>query len=74
LSRLTLSDKYGIFAAVALLFLILIDNAIAMLVVSAIGLAVGAFVARQGETKRVAWVSAAAFAIALAFGIFSLLR
>jgi hypothetical protein len=74
LPPLTLADKYGLFAAVALVFLILIDNAVAMIAVSVVGLALGAVVAWRGETKRVAWISVAAFAITLAFGIFSLLR
>jgi hypothetical protein len=74
LPPLTLADKYGVFTALALLALILADNAIAMIVVSIVGLAIGGFVAWRGDTKRVAWVSVAAFAITLVFGIFSLLR
>jgi hypothetical protein len=74
LPPLSLSDKYGLFTAVALVILILLDNTIAMIVVAVIGLAVGGFVAWKGEPKRVAWISVAAFAVTLAFGVFSLLR
>lgn len=71
---LSRSDVYGIGAALALLFLILFDNAWAMLAVSAIGLLAGLWVARQGEVKRVVWAATAAFGVALAFALFVLLR
>lgn len=70
---LTLSDKYGIATVVALALLILVNNAVIMLVVSAIGLAAGFYVARQDDAKRVAWIATAAYAISLAFAGLSLL-
>lgn len=68
------SNIYGIGAALALLFLILFDNAWAMLAVSVIGLLAGLWVARQGEVKRIVWVATAAFGVALVFALFILLR
>lgn len=72
--NLSNSELYGIGAALALLFLILFDKAWAMLVVSAIGLLTGFWVARQGEVKRTVWVATAAFAVALIAAVFVLLR
>lgn len=69
-----LAEAYGIGAALALLFLVLFDNAWAMLIVSLIGLLTGLWVARGGEVKRVVWVATAAFGVALAFALFALLR
>lgn len=74
MQSLTLSDKYAIAASIALLILVLFDNAILMLVVSAGGLLAGILVLRQGAVRRVTWVAAAAFAIALAFALITLLR
>lgn len=71
---LSRSEVYGIAAALALLFLILFDNAWVMLAVSAAGLLAGLWMARQGEVKRLVWVATAAFAVALAFAVFALLR
>ncbi len=74
MQSLTPSDKYAVAASIALLILVLFDNAILMLVVSVLGLLAGIWVVRQGEMRRVAWVAAAAFAIALAFALVTLLR
>jgi hypothetical protein len=74
LPSLSISDKYAIAAAVALLFLVLFDNAVVMLIVSAVGLFAGVLVIRQPETRRVAWVATAAFAISLAFAVATLIR
>lgn len=74
MQSLTLSDKYALAAALALLLLVLFDNAVLMLAVSAIGLFAGIWVARRGEIRRVAWVAMVAFAVALAFAVVSLLR
>lgn len=68
------SGLYGVASALALLFLILFDNAWVMLVISAVGLLVGFWLARQGEVKRVVWVATGAFAVALVFAVFMLLR
>jgi uncharacterized membrane protein YozB (DUF420 family) len=74
MQSLTPSDKYAMAASIALLIMVLFDNAVLMLVVSVIGLLVGIWVMRQGETRRVAWVAAAAFMIALVFALVGLLR
>jgi hypothetical protein len=71
---LTLSDKYAIGAAIALLIMVLVDNAILMLVLAVIGLVGGVWVVRQPETRRVVWVAAAAFVLALVFAVYALLR
>jgi len=71
---LSRSEIYGVAAALALLFLVLLDNAWVMLVASAAGLLAGLWLARQGEVKRLVWVATAAFAVALAFAVFMLLR
>lgn len=71
---LDLSDKYAIGAALALLLMVLIDNAILMLVLSLIGLVAGAWVVQRPETRRVAWVAAVAFILALMFAVYALLR
>ena len=68
------SEAYGVGAALALLFLVLLDNAWAMLVVSVVGLLAGLWLARQGEVKRLVWVATAAFGVALVFALFALLR
>ncbi len=72
--NLSRSDLFGLAAALALLLLIWLNNAWVMLGVSAVGLVAGLWLARQGEVKRVAWVATVAFAVALAFAVFMLLR
>lgn len=74
MTQISRSEAYGIGAALALLFLVLFDNTWAMLIISAIGLLAGLWVARQGEVKRVVWVATVAFGVALAFALFTLLR
>ncbi len=74
MGNLTLSDKYGMGAALGLLVMVLIDNPIVMLVVSVIGILAGFFVVRQGEVRRVGFVAFAAFVIAGAFAVFTLVR
>ncbi len=74
MKNLSLSEAYGIGAALALLFLVLFDNTWAMLIVSLIGLLAGLWTARQGDVKRVVWVATAAFGVTLMFAVFALLR
>ena len=74
MSRLTLSDKYGIAAAFALLVMVWINSALLMLVLSVAGLIAGFWVARRGETRRVVFVAFAGFAVAAVFAIIGLVR
>jgi hypothetical protein len=74
MAHLTLSDKYGIAAALGLLLLVLFDSAILMLVVSVVGILAGLWVLRGGETRRVAYVALLAFAVAAMFGVYGLIR
>lgn len=74
MKNISRSDAYGIGAALALLFLVLFNNAWAMLIVSLVGLFAGFWVARQGDVKRVAWVATVAFGVTLAFALFAVLR
>jgi hypothetical protein len=74
MSNMGLSEKYGLAAALALLLVVLVDNAVVMLIVSVTGLAAGALVVRSGDARRVALVAAIAFAIVFGFAIYNLLR
>jgi hypothetical protein len=74
MSDFSLSDKYGIAAAIGLFFAVLSENAVVMLIISIVGLAVGIRVLRAGEARRVAFVAAVAFALVFGFGLFELLR
>ncbi|MCX7706408.1 MAG: hypothetical protein N2204_00170 [Anaerolineae bacterium] len=71
---LSLSERYAILAALALLFLVLLDNAVVMAAVSVVGLTVGLWVLRRGDIRRVAVVATVAFALALVFALVALLR
>ncbi|OIO98459.1 MAG: hypothetical protein AUK03_01325 [Anaerolineae bacterium CG2_30_64_16] len=68
------AQAYAIAAAILLLFLVMLNNAVAMLVVSIIGLAAGLLIARRGEMGRPAVIAMAGFAAALAFAVVMLLR
>jgi uncharacterized membrane protein YozB (DUF420 family) len=72
--NLTASEKYGIAAALGMLLMVAVNNALLMLVVSILGLIAGFWVVRQGEVRRVAFVAFAAFAIAAVFAVLGLLR
>lgn len=74
MKNLTLSEKYGIVAVLALFIVVLIDNPIVMLVIATLGLGGGMFVVQQGEAKRVTYVAAIAFALILGFGLFRILQ
>ena len=70
----SISEMYAIASAIALLILVLVNNPVAMLVVSVAGLAGGVFVARQGKVWRLAMVAMAGFAAVLALALVSLWR
>jgi uncharacterized membrane protein YozB (DUF420 family) len=74
LSNLTPSDKYGIAATIALILMVVIDNAVVMLVLSLAGLVAGFWIVRRGEVRRVAFIAFAAFAIAAVFAVIGLVR
>ena len=74
MSALSLPERYAILAALALLLLVLVDNAILMAVVSAAGLVGGLWVLRRGDLRRVAVVATVAFAVTLVFALVSLVR
>lgn len=74
MGNLTLSEKYGIVAALALAIVAFINNAILMLAVSVIGILAGAWVLRQGEARRVGYVAFGGFAIVAVFAIIQLVR
>ncbi len=74
MGNLTVSEKYGLAAAVALIIMVAINSALVMLVLSILGLIAGFWVVRQGEVRRVAFVAFAGFAIAAVFAIMGLVR
>jgi hypothetical protein len=74
MDRLSLSETYAIAAAIVLLFLVALNHAVVMLVVSLFGLAAGVLVARRGQMRRSAIVAVAGFAAALAFAVVMVLR
>ncbi len=67
-----MSEKYAIAAVLGLLLITLINSAMVMLAISAVGLLAGVWVLRQGEVRRVAFVALAGFAIAAVFAIIGL--
>jgi uncharacterized membrane protein YozB (DUF420 family) len=71
-SNLTPSEKYGIAAAVALIAMVLVNNAILMLVLSLAGIGAGIWVIRKGEVRRVAFVGFVAFIMAAVFAVIGL--
>lgn len=74
MGNLTLSDKYGIAAAVALLIMVAINSPVVMLAVSLLGIVVGFWVVRQGQVRRVALVAFVAFVMAAVFAVISFAR
>jgi hypothetical protein len=73
-SRLTPSEGYALAAALALLVLTWLDNAVLMLIGAALGLAAGVWVARRGEVRRAAYFAMAGCAVAAVFAGFVLMR
>lgn len=70
--NMTLSEKYGLAAAIALMIMVAINSALLMLALSVLGLIAGVWVWRQGEVRRVAFVAFAGFAIAAIFAVIGL--
>ncbi|MBM4458972.1 MAG: hypothetical protein FJ011_14625 [Chloroflexi bacterium] len=68
------SERYTLTAAIALLLLVLLDNAELMLTVSALGLVCGLIIAWKSDLKRAGVVALAAFAVAGALALWRLLR
>jgi hypothetical protein len=71
-SNLTPSDKYGFAAAVGILLMAVLNNALVMLILSLAGLIAGFWLFRRGEVRRVAFVAFAGFAIAAVFAVIGL--
>lgn len=74
MQNITPSEKYGIAAALGLIVMTLLNNALLMLVLSVIGLIAGFWILRQGEVRRVAFVAFAALALAAVFAVIGLVR
>lgn len=74
MQNITLSEKYGIAAAIGLMVMVMFNNALLMLVLSVAGLAAGFWIMRKGDVRRVAFVAFAAFALAAAFAVIGLVR
>ncbi len=72
MGNLTLSDKYSIGAAIALMLVALVNNTVVMLVVSVLGILAGLWVLRQGEGRRAGYVALGGFAIAVVFAVIQL--
>jgi hypothetical protein len=70
--NLTLSEKYGMAAVVALMIMVAINSALLMLVLSVVGIIAGFWVLRRGEVRRVAFVAFGGFAIAAVFAVIGL--
>ncbi|MCX6029794.1 MAG: hypothetical protein NT169_10890 [Chloroflexi bacterium] len=70
----TWSEKYALAAAIALLFLVILDNAVVMFVVALAGLVAGLLIAWRASLKRAGVVALAGFAVAIVFAVFVLLR
>ena len=67
----SMPQTYAVASALVLFLLVLVNDALAMLVVSIIGLVAGIFVARSGEMWRPAMVAMAGFGAMLAFSLAS---
>lgn len=74
MQNITPSEKYGIAAALGLLLVVMLNNALLMLVISILGLVAGFWVVRRGEVRRVAFVAFMAFAITAVFAVIGLVR
>ncbi len=74
MSLQTWSEKYALAAAIVLLFLVLLDNSLALLIVSAFGLAAGLLITWRSSLKRAGAVALVGFAVAAALAAFKLLK
>ena len=71
---MTYSDRYAVAAAIALLFLLLFDNAIAMLIIGSLGLLAGLVIVWRSSLRRSGILAAVAFAVVVAFAVFTLVH
>ncbi len=74
MARLSLSEKYAAGAAVLLLLVAFLNNAIATLVIGVLGFVAGLLVARTSKSGRAAMVGLVGFAVAAALGAVTLLQ
>lgn len=74
MQKITLSEKYGIAAALGLLVMVMFNNAFLMLVLSIAGLVAGLLIIRKGDVRRVAFFALMAFAISAVFAVIGLVR
>jgi hypothetical protein len=74
MANLTLSEKYGIAAAVGLLLMVIINHPLVMLGISIIGIVAGFWVVRQGEVRRIAFVGFMGFVVAAVLAVMALVR
>lgn len=74
MERLSLSEKYAAGAAVLLLLVAFLNNAIATLVIGVLGFVAGLLVARTSKSGRAAMVGLVGFAVAAALGAVTLLQ
>lgn len=72
MANLTLSEKYAMGAVLGLLLVTLLNSALLMVLVSAIGILAGLWVMRKGEVRPVAFVALAGFVLAAVFGVIGL--
>lgn len=74
MGQLSVSEKYAIGAAILLLLVAVVNDAIITLVVSAIGLVAGLLLARTASLQRSGLVAVVGFAVAAVLGVAMLLR
>jgi hypothetical protein len=74
MDRLSGSEKYAIAAAILLLFVAMLNNAVVTLAVSVFGLVAGLLVARTTSLHRAGLVGLVGFGIAAVVGLAMLLQ
>ncbi len=74
MGNLSVSDKYSIAAVIALMIMVIVNNAVLMLALAVLGIIAGFWVFRQGEVRRAGFVAFAGFAIAAVFAVMTLVR
>jgi hypothetical protein len=70
----SLSQLYAIGAALLLIVIILVNQPLVTIVLSAVGLIAGAWVARRGMMRRAAVFAVVGLVVAFALAVFELLR
>jgi hypothetical protein len=74
MAKLTLSDKYALAATLALIIMLVVNNPVVMLALSAIGIVAGVWVFRQGEVRRSGYLALVGLVVAAVVAVFSLVR